>query len=271
MSRYFKNNQTKNNCTVSFKQGHRPEPVDFHSHDYYEISLILSGHIKTILRHKSEDGTKNRLVLSAPGTPHLVFMSAPSHYARLNLYFEADFMEHCISEWGFLSRVFGKNGNIINLTREQCSFCETQLNDLAKENNPFRQKLRILTLLSHISELDGAIPEETTFSSPLVVDAVSYINQNYERPIIASELAKKLNTGRTTLMTSIKKHTGLTLSEYVMKVRVKKAIELLATGHSQEETAVMTGLGSGCGIIRAFKRCYGMTPGQYMKKYYENT
>lgn len=253
-------------CYVSFKHGHCPDPADFHSHDYYEISLILSGHMKSMLRDKEQDGNQPRLILCAPGTPHLIFMSSPSHYARMNLYFEPDFIENSIEEWHTLSRAFGKNGNIINLSRVDCERYQTELYQIMDDNNVIRKKLRILALLTYILENDSFTKQKTEpFSSPIVLDAVSYINKHYAERIVAADLAKILNIGRTTLMTAIKKHTGLTLSDYVMKVRVKKAVVLLKKGISQEETAQQTGLGSGGGIIRAFRKCYAMTPGQYMK------
>ncbi len=96
-------------------------------------------------------------------------------------------------------------------------------------------------------------------------DAISYINSHYHERIVASDLSEILGIGRTTLMTSIKKHTGLTLSEYILRVRLKKSVELLQKGVSQEKTASETGFCNGSGIIRAFRRCYGMTPKQYIK------
>lgn len=255
---------TWKNCCVSFKEGHSPEPVDFHSHSFYEVSLILSGNVKTLLRNRSEEGTQCRLVLSAPETPHLVFLSKPSHYARLNLYFEPEFIANSVIEWPSLSQVFGKQGNIIMLSPEERQFCQARLQDIMTEDNLFRKKLRILALLSYIAEFDKSLSK----TSPIphyVVDAVTYINGHYNERIVASELADVLKVGRTTLMTSIKKYTGLTLSEYILRVRIKKAIQLLQKGMSQEVVAEETGFCNGSGIVRAFRRCYGMTPGQYMK------
>ena len=50
----------------------------------------------------------------------------------------------------------------------------------------------------------------------------------------------------------------MNIGKYIKDLRIQKGI-------SQEETAQQTGLGSGGGIIRAFRKCYAMTPGQYMK------
>ena len=264
MKTYKTNRIFFKDCYVSFKEGHSPEPVDFHSHSYYEISLILSGHVKTILRTQSKDSAQSRLVLSAPDTPHLVFLSKPSHYSRLNLYFEPEFIEHCIAEWGNLSQVFGKQGNIIMLSKEKTFFFQKLLYDIMNEENVFRKKLKILSLLSHIDEIESG-EKKPPITPSFVVDAITYINEHFPEKIIASDLAAKLNIGRTTLMTAIKKHTGLTLSDYVMRVRVKQAIELLKSGMSQEEAAAETGLCNGSGIIRAFRKCYGTTPCQYMR------
>lgn len=257
-------NYTWKNCCVSFKDGHSPDPVDFHSHSFYEISLILSGNVKTLLRNRSEEGTQCRLVLSSPNTPHLVFLSKPSYYARLNLYFEPEFIANSVIEWPSLSQVFGKHGNIIMLSPEECQLCKDQLNKIMTEDNLFRKKLRILALLSFISELDKNICKNST-PPTYVVDAISYINSHYHERIVASDLSEILGIGRTTLMTSIKKHTGLTLSEYILRVRLKKSVELLQKGVSQEKAASETGFCNGSGIIRAFRRCYGMTPKQYIK------
>lgn len=255
---------TWKNCCISFKEGHSPEPVDFHSHSFYEISLILSGNVKTLLRNRSEDGCQCRLVLTAPGTPHLVFLSKPSHYSRLNLYFEPEFIANSVIEWPSLSQVFGKNGNIIMLTPEECQIYRKKLEEIENEDSVFRKKLCILSLLSHISDLDKNLSNISQIP-PYVVDAVSFINEHYSRRIVASVLADTLGVGRTTLMTSIKKYTGLTLSEYVLRVRIKKAVELLQKGLSQENVAAETGFCNGSGIVRAFRKCYGMTPGQYLK------
>lgn len=257
-------------CKVSYYRGNRSVMSYFHSHKYYEASLIISGCVRSLLCDRCEDGTQCRLVLTAPGTPHFIYMTEPSLYERINLCFSVDFITDYVPEWKSLSRVFGKNGNILMLSEDQCEFFKNKLGDIDREPSPFRRRLAILDFLSHIADIDVS-PQNASSEQPPrhVVEALTYIQEHYSEHIVASDLAWKLGISRTTLMTSFKKHTDTTLVEYITRVRVKKAISFLRLGASQEKAAEQTGLGNGGGLIRAFRHCYGMTPKQYMKKLLE--
>ena len=99
-----------------------------------------------------------------------------------------------------------------------------------------------------------------------VVEALTYIGEHYSERIVAKDLAWRLGVGRTTLMTAFRAYTDTTLTEYITRVRVKEAISLLNRGLSQERVAEQVGFGSGSGLIRAFRHCYGMTPRQYINR-----
>lgn len=259
------------NCKVSYYSGDRSVMSYFHSHKYYEISLIISGCVRSMLCDRCEDGSRSRLVLTAPGTPHYIYMTEQSRYERVNLCFSVEFITDCIPEWKSLSKVFGKNGNILMLSNAQCTFFKEKLDGINAEGNDFRRKLKILDLLSHLSELDTDTDSSSAVKPPrYVVEALTYIQEHYPEHIVASELAWRLGVSRTTLMTAFKKHTDTTLSEYITRVRVKKATSFLRLGATQEQAAEQAGFGNGGSLIRAFRHCYGMTPGQYMKSLREN-
>ena len=251
---------------MSYYCGDRSVMSSFHSHKYYEVSLIMSGCVRSLLCDRYEDSDRCRFVLTAPGTPHYIYMTAPSLYERVNLCFSVEFITDCIPEWRSLSRVFGKSGNIILLDGDKCAFFKKKIDEIGLEENDFRKKLKILELLSYISELDT----ESDGSSPAqppryVVEALTYIQEHYAEHIVAADLAWTLGISRTTLMTAFKKHTDATLSEYITRVRVKKATSFMRLGATQEQAAEQAGFGNGGSLIRAFRHCYGMTPKQYMK------
>lgn len=260
------------NCKISYYHGDSTVMSYFHSHKYYEVSLIISGCIRSLLCDRCEESTQSRLVLTAPGIPHFIYMTKPSVYKRINLCFTVEFLTDYVPEWRLLEKVFGQNGNIIMLTDEQCNFFKEKLDKIHGESdNSFRQRLLILDFLSHISDIDVCGKSSSSLQPPFyVVEALTYIQEHYPEHIVAADLAWKLGISRTTLMTAFKKHTDLTLAEYITRVRVKKSISLLRMGESQETVAEQTGLGNGGGLIRAFRHCYDMTPKQYMKKLMEN-
>lgn len=259
--------RTWSNCKVTFMEGYQSVMVDFHTHDFYEISLILTGNVKSLLTDRVVDGSESRLLLTAPQMPHLVYLTAPGLYSRINLSFSPDFVENYVPEWRRLAKIFGKNGSILLLTDAQRELCREKLRIIHEEADSFRQRLHILEFLSYVADFDRAIDKSAAESAPAyVMEALSYIDGCYPERIVAQELARRLGVCRTTLMTAFRKHTGSTLSEYVMRVRIKAAIRLLRAGESQEWVASQVGLGNGGGLIRAFRHCYGMTPRQYIQQ-----
>ncbi len=247
-------------------EGYSPNMSDYHMHEYYEISLILSGDVKVSLPESVHRGTECRIVLTKPMTSHLIICEPHLLYKRVNLLFAQDFVADFVPEWKQLLGIFGKNGKIIILNEEQKKEYYLLIKQFDSEENIFRKRLTLMYILSRLSEhteSDAGVTEEPP---PFVADALLYIQENCCRKILSSELAWTLKVGRTTLMTAFKKHTGSTINSYICDCRLKKAIERLEAGELQNTVAESCGFGDPCNMIRAFRRRFGMTPGQYMKK-----
>ena len=259
---YFR--RTWDTCHVDYYEGYRSQMVDFHAHDYYEISLILTGYVKVFVSDHVQEGTESRIVLASPKTPHFVYRDPDSFYSRLNLLFSDGFLADYIPEWKQLRTVFGKGGRVIVLTSDQAAFYQRKIREIEAEKDLLRQRLLILCLLSHLCELAGQDETVSEAVPPYVTGALTYIGENYSEKILAERLAWHLGVGRTTLMTAFKKYTGSTLGDYLMRCRVKNAVKMLRTGKSEAECAEACGFGDTCNLIRSFKRCYGKTPRQYL-------
>lgn len=256
--------RTWHNFHVEYYEGYRPNMTDFHMHEYYEISLILSGKIKVLLFDRAQYGTECRLVLTRPNTPHFITCEHDVLYRRLNVLFANDFITDYIPEWKDLISVFGKNGKILILSPEQCDSFRSLMEQMQKETKPLRQRLMLMYLLSLISDCDANENAPPSDIPHYVTGALAYISQHYAEKILASDLAWKLGIGRTTLMTAFKKYTGNTLNDYITRCRLKHAVRMLRAGKTSQESAEASGFGDTCGLIRAFKRIYNMTPGQFL-------
>lgn len=98
------------------------------------------------------------------------------------------------------------------------------------------------------------------------------IENHFHEKITATNIAKKLFIGRTTLMTEFKKHIGATLGNYLTICRLKNAIKFLSDNATIEYTAEKCGFADSSGLIRAFKKHFNTTPYQYIKtKKLQNT
>lgn len=94
-----------------------------------------------------------------------------------------------------------------------------------------------------------------------------YIQDNYQDPDLNISLAGQHFEMTPAYLSSIyKKQTGESLLEYINKVRISEAEQLLATEHSVVEVAQMVGFRDSGSFIRVFKKRMGVTPGQLKKK-----
>lgn len=253
---------TWKNALVDYREGFYTSVVDFHEHDFYEINLILSGNVKILLANQAEEVKQNCIVLTRPGTPHFISCEPDTLYSRIYLAFSAEFIANYVPEWKQLLSAFGKNGKIITVSEEQKNFCEQLMKRIESEKKAFRQRILILYLLSYISEFAGN--ENSTEIPSYIMEALTYIDNHYSEKITAQELAQKLYISRTTLMTLFKKYTGSTLNNYIIHCRLKNVIQLLREGKNEQEAAELCGLNDSSGLIRCFKRNFGMTPRQYL-------
>lgn len=248
--------------SVSESEGYHPYMTDFHSHDYYEINFILSGDMSIYLPNIDKKGSFMGLVLSAPGTPHYITCTERILYKRINLFFYEDFIAEGFVEYKSLLSAFSHGGNIIELGQESASELLFMIRKIAEEKSIFRKRALLSYILSFISELDGESQDKSL--PPYIDEALAYISENYSEKILSSELAHRIGVGRTTLMTSFKKHLGITLGEYITKCRILNAVNLLKKGKSEGETAELCGFGEPSNLIRSFKKEFGMTPIKYM-------
>lgn len=253
-----------NDCHINFFEGKNPQMSGFHMHDFYEIHLILSGNLNVLFSDASHQCTAPLIILNKPHTPHFLSSQFESHYSRYCLLFSEDFVANYIPKWNHIATVFGKTGNIIHITQKQAEEFTRIIKVIKNETSSFRKRLLIYYILSYILELSENTETITDSPPQYVLDAISYIDENFAEKIVASDLAWQLNIGRTTLMTAFKKYTGNTLNNYVTRRRLYHAIRLLNEGKTEQEVAFLCGFGGSYGLIRAFKKFYNLTPGQFI-------
>lgn len=256
-----------NDIHTDHYEGVVPRMADYHIHEFYEISIIISGNVNVLLNDTVESGSQPKVVLLRPFTPHYIYCEPNEIYNRRNIVFSPDFISQYVPEWQNLLKVFPRNGCVLKVTPEQCETYFTIANEIEKETSTFRKRILLLYLLSLIS--DETQEKHDTLKVPkYITDALSYINKNYSKRIVAVELADRFGIGRTTFMTSFKKYTGTTLTEYINHCRLKNAILALQSGEIEQKVAEECGFGDACNMIRCFKRSLGMTPKKYIKYFY---
>lgn len=103
-------------------------------------------------------------------------------------------------------------------------------------------------------------------SSALVRKARNYINENYQRFDFSIDMiANDLYVNYSHLCYTFKKETQITINEYLVQIRMKKAVDLIEQG----ETVVWyiadkVGFSDSGYFSKSFKKHMGVTPSQYI-------
>lgn len=87
-----------------------------------------------------------------------------------------------------------------------------------------------------------------------------YIRYNYMEALRISDIARDFGFERSYLYRSFKRKYGISVKEYMTKVRLERARELLKIGYNVGESARLVGYEDEFNFSRAFKQYFGVSP-----------
>ncbi|WP_036718750.1 AraC family transcriptional regulator [Paenibacillus sp. JCM 10914] len=99
-----------------------------------------------------------------------------------------------------------------------------------------------------------------------VREAERWISTHYHQQLSIDHMAKTLGYHRAHLSKMFKQFTGLSPMQYLIKVRIEKARQLLKTSITIHEIASSVGFNDALYFSKQFRKRYGMTPSEYRSK-----
>lgn len=138
------------------------------------------------------------------------------------------------------SRIFYEMCEVFNLETTKCEF-----------------------LISKLFLLISQICESNSSHNDYINQAKAYINVNFVKPIKVSDIAGFLKLNRSYLCRIFKKKTGISLNQYIIKVRMEKAADYLSRNLTVGEISAMVGYTDPYTFSRRFKSYYGSSPRKY--------
>ncbi|USK34550.1 AraC family transcriptional regulator [Bacillus sp. F19] len=124
----------------------------------------------------------------------------------------------------------------------------------------FRERLMLERIL-FIYLFESAMKKEKNTTMSLIEETVSYLNQHYMLEIKLPLLADRagLSVGHYTVV--FKKHTGMTVKAYLLKLRIEKAKQYLAQSNlTAKEVGKRVGFYDYFHFSRSFKKAVGCSP-----------
>lgn len=121
-------------------------------------------------------------------------------------------------------------------------------------------------LSAEIEKMLDVIEGKLSVNKIKVEDIINDIQQHYTEDMRLDELADKYHTSPSYLSRVLKQSLGVTFVDYLSRLRVQRAKELLEkTDKSVSEIAELSGFVNPSGFTRVFKAHIGISPSQYRK------
>lgn len=103
--------------------------------------------------------------------------------------------------------------------------------------------------------------QENQLKDFYIQEAVTYIEQNYQRNLTVEEVADACRLNRSYFSKLFKENVGCPPQEFLIRVRLAKAAELMCSSNAPiSEIAVRCGYSNQFHFSRAFKKHYGTPP-----------
>lgn len=120
---------------------------------------------------------------------------------------------------------------------------------------------------SMISEYCDAVKGFSTLNySPLIKQAISYINMNLLDEVKLNEISIALHCHPAHLSRQFKKETNTTITSYINMERISTALFYFQSGKTNiTEVAHLVGFNDSNYFCRVFKKFNGLTPSEYLK------
>ena len=245
-----------------------PDPSHFerHCHRVYELLYVVKGRGRYVV-----DGTEyplydNTLLLLHPYEFHYVCPDKRYPYERYVIHFERESLVASAAQLGLVSD-YEKSASGIYFSGEGirpevvAAFDEIRammdfFADRSHEEDYVRLSLSRMLLL-----LAQAHPVEPTFKrESLIAGVIEYLNMHINKKISLDVLAQNFFVSKYYLCHSFRKHTGISIFNYIKTKRIAMAQQLLANGEPAASVAYQVGFCDYSSFYRTYCSLVGEPP-----------
>lgn len=257
----------------------RHSNMAYHRHDAYEIYLFLGGSVNLYIEQSCYHLLPGDLFLISPEQLHRSVCLDSQPYERTIINIKKNVLRRLSSVLTDLSLCFCSGpheyARHIRLSGEYVShylsLAEQLTSCLAQTDygSDLLVDAYLTQLLVFINKrfINHSYLDDRNIMPDLVRLTMEYISYHLTGPITLSQLSKHFYMSGAYISSQFKRHTGLTLREYILDQRIALAKKLLAEGCNVSETCYQAGFTDYSNFIRSFTNLAGIPPGKYARQY----
>mgnify|MGYP000108006987 CR=1 FL=1 len=265
---------------------YRYTPEFIHEHEFFEILCIYDGQAHTSIQGIEHTLHKGDVCIIPPHTKHSIGIFDDSIAFNILIRgstFQSTFFQS-LTEDSALAHFFAHvlyrktEGNYLIFHTANDPQIREMLENLyieylghEKYSYTFLNSMLILLwamlLRYHGGNIESILAKDTSGNS--MTDILNYLSQHYQTATLR-ETASHFGYSSSHFSTLIKEGTGQTFLQIIRSIKLEQACRALReTSLSNIAICELVGYDSPEHFMRTFKKTYGMTPGEYRKKYHE--
>ena len=252
-------------------------------HDSFEMVYVKKGGVEFIISDAPVQAGPNDIIIIKPFQYHKfqVKSEAGCDFIVLNFKFEdrASGQYSEVSLHDFLHFVSSReSGDYISLKVGQKNEIIALLGRILKERSggeiegEFLSQLLMMELFVHLSralkqEWEDSIRGKSPKRRELIGVALKYIHKHFERNLSLGDMAKYVFLSPGYFTHAFKEETGVSPIQYLLKIRVERACELLCeTDDKMIDIALAVGFSHPQRFNESFKKYAGVSPTEFRRR-----
>jgi AraC-like DNA-binding protein len=250
----------------------------YHDHDFTELTYILSGKGKYIVNDNIYDVEAGDVIMCNPGVKHTNIIVNPK---EPTVEFFAGFSDFHFKNMPPNFILLKDNDYILHTSSETKQKISKHCYEMIAENES-AQVGKYFMLKAHLIQILLLIVRETVEiettgqkgynfesynKSYAVKEIINYLNENYEKKISLDQIAHNMYLSPVYISKIFKEETGESPINYLIKIRLEKAIDILLNSEngSIKSIANQVGYDDVYHFSKLFKKYYGVSPLYYKK------
>lgn len=244
-------------------------PIEYHSHDYWEITYLLDGNATHLLNGKEIPLTRGDAFILRPHDKHCLSKTskAGEKYLHRDLYVPKSVMQeicNCISPTEplyeqLLNAESPPQFHISHTKRQSLEQTATLLHKKQNVSHDIFFRSIVIELLAHYFSL-----ESISHYPVWIVNLINRIKRDTANQLSIEDFVRSTGYSHPHVCREFKKYTGERLNEFITKTKLEYSTAILAsTQNSIADIAYQLGFSCESNYIACFKRYFNITPHQW--------
>lgn len=277
MSTVYEYNSPDKNLKISRLSSYPDKSTPITVFDRFVLLYILSGDVSYMVDGKNYLISSPSLMAFSPSEMHYAqFGNESNLFERVAITFEKQYFSASECEGynlfdyiesrppGTYNRINRKEMLELHLESILSGLDHYASSELPERNVMIKSlMINLLVSLNCIYQAKPSYKIDTSGYDPKISLITKFIEENYSSKITLKNLEETFYVSRHYLCHIFKKHTKMSVMEYLSMKRIIKAKEFLLSGLSATETAFKCGFGDYSNFFKTFKSVTGMSPKNY--------